>query len=95
MCQALAALVEVKALAARKERETSIMPLCGTLNRRRQQIVQELEDGGSLKLKYRQLRGQLEQVQHNIRVVEAERDALAATYETCHLVKLVSGVCES
>ena len=40
MKQALAELVEEKALAVRKERENSIVPLCGHVDRRRKQIVQ-------------------------------------------------------
>jgi len=42
--QALAELVEEKALAVRKERENSIVPLCGHVDRRRKQIVQVNQD---------------------------------------------------
>ena len=93
--QSLAALVEERSLAARKVRENSIVPLCGVVDRRRNQIVQALEDGNACKSQNRQMRGQIEQVQHHLHVVEAERDALVATYETCLSVKFVPGVCES
>jgi hypothetical protein len=38
--QAMAALAEDKAVAARSERESSMVPLCGHVNRRRLQLVQ-------------------------------------------------------